>query len=126
VDNPDTLMHEDWIRWFQAVQKAIETPISGVAPEQITMTAPHLLGRTTAGTVSSPARMAARQRRSPAMIWNRSPSLRTTIGWMMPLALIDSASSRSRVSEATRNSTPAQKMIPSATCQGMRCATISV
>jgi len=50
VDNPAPLMHEDWIRWFQAVQKAIETPISGVAPEQITMTAPHLLGRTTAGT----------------------------------------------------------------------------
>lgn len=50
MDNPAPLMHEDWIRWFQAVQKAIETPISGVAPEQITMTAPHLLGRTTAGT----------------------------------------------------------------------------
>ena len=27
------------------------------------------------------------------MIWNRSPTLRTTIGWMMPLARIDCASS---------------------------------
>ena len=43
--------------------------------------------RTTTGTSSSPARWAARQRRSPAMISKvpgTSPIGRTTIGWMMP------------------------------------------
>ena len=38
-----------------------------------------------------PARCAARQRRSPAMIWKRSPTRRTTIGWMTPFARIDRA-----------------------------------
>jgi hypothetical protein len=50
VDDSAPLMHADWQRWFQALQTAIERPISGVSPEQITMTGPHLLGRTTAGT----------------------------------------------------------------------------
>ena len=59
---------------------------------------PAATSRTTIGTRSRPATLAARQRRSPAMIWKRSPTLRTTIGWMMPLARIDCASSCSRAS----------------------------
>ncbi len=56
--------------------------------------------RTNTGTLSSPARRAARKRRSPAMISYRpalSPSTRrrTRIGCMMPWALMDSASSYS-------------------------------
>lgn len=50
MDNPAPLMHEDWIRYFQAIANAIQRPVSGVSPEQITMTAPRLIGRTTAGT----------------------------------------------------------------------------
>lgn len=61
-----SLMNVDWERTFEQWKRAIETPITGIAPEQITMTAPHLLGRTTAGTggaeeitVSSPLTLAA-------------------------------------------------------------------
>ena len=54
--------------------------------------------RTSTGTLSRPARRAARKRRSPAMIsylpaFSPSVSRRTRIGCMMPCALIDSASS---------------------------------
>src|SRR5438094_587089 len=51
--------------------------------------------RTTIGTSVIPAILAARQRRSPATNWNRSPDLRTTRGWMMPLARMDWANSES-------------------------------
>ena len=48
---------------------------------------------------ASPARCAARQRRSPAMISKRSPSIgRTRIGCMMPCSRIDCASSSSDAS----------------------------
>src|SRR5262245_54743193 len=49
--------------------------------------------RTVTGTVSSPACCAARQRRSPAMIWYLSPRRRTRMGWTMPLSRRESASS---------------------------------
>ena len=54
--------------------------------------------RTTTGTLSSPARCAARHRRSPAMIRYVLPVRRTRIGWMMPLARIEAASSSSLAS----------------------------
>src|ERR1051326_8205746 len=53
------------------------------------------ISRTTTGTVFIAASFAARSRRSPATSWNRSPVFRTTSGWMMPLDLIDCASSSS-------------------------------
>jgi len=60
---------------------------------------------TTTGTSWSPARCAARQRRSPAMSSKRTsrgsvapPTLRTTIGWMIPFSRIDWASSSSSAS----------------------------
>src|SRR6185369_1426127 len=59
---------------------------------------PGATSRTAMGTRSRPASFAARQRRSPAMIWNRSPIRRTTMGWMTPLLLIDCASSWSLAS----------------------------
>src|SRR4051812_42501578 len=59
---------------------------------------PSATSRTTTGTRTRPALPAARQRRSPAMISNRSPTLRTTIGWMIPFDLIDRASSSNRSS----------------------------
>ena len=54
--------------------------------------------RTSTGTLSRPASLAARKRRSPAMIsylpaLAPSASRRTRIGCMMPCALIYSASS---------------------------------
>src|SRR5262245_19344350 len=59
---------------------------------------PGATSRTAIGTRSRPASFAARQRRSPAMIWKRSPIRRTTMGWMTPLVLIDCASSWSLAS----------------------------
>ena len=52
-----------------------------------------------------PARCAARQRRSPAMISNMPVAPRagrTTIGWMMPRSLIEAASSSSSASAKWR------------------------
>src|SRR5579883_2478145 len=55
--------------------------------------------RTSAGISASPARRAARQRRSPAISSNRPPAMaRTTIGWISPWALIEAASSCRRSS----------------------------
>src|SRR5688572_4905519 len=51
------------------------------------------MSRTTTGILRRPARCAARQRRSPATISYPPSTLRTTIGWMMPLARIERASS---------------------------------
>src|SRR6266542_2206156 len=48
---------------------------------------------TMAGIVSFAATFEARQRRSPAMIWNSSPAGRTRIGWSTPCSRIDAASS---------------------------------
>ena len=56
--------------------------------------------RTATGTFSRPARWAARQRRSPAMISYAFPARRTTMGWMRPLDLIERASSSMRASSA--------------------------
>src|SRR5258708_3274077 len=59
----------------------------------------------TMGTSCSPAICDARQRRSPAMISYRSCTPRTgrtTIGWITPCSLIESASSPSSVSEKSR------------------------
>ena len=54
---------------------------------------------TSAGTSASPARFAARQRRSPATISKRPPSIgRTRIGCITPCSRIDAASSSSAAS----------------------------
>src|ERR1039457_1799338 len=60
------------------------------------------MSRTTTGTCSSCAILAARHLRSPATSWYRSPNFRTTKGWMMPLARIDWASSPRRSGWKTR------------------------
>src|SRR5262249_25728300 len=49
------------------------------------------------GTVSRPSCWAARQRRSPAMIWCRpGPSRLTRMGWTIPFSRMEAASSSSR------------------------------
>ena len=47
------------------------------------------MSRTIAGIACSCARCAARQRRSPAMIWKPSPSGRSRIGWSTPRSAIE-------------------------------------
>src|SRR6185503_1115533 len=49
--------------------------------------------RTIEGMVSSPASRAARNRRSPATIWNAPPEGRRRTGWSTPRSRIESASS---------------------------------
>ena len=72
------------------------------------LVSPAATSLTTTGTLCRPASCAARQRRSPAMIWKRGAPLapgsmrRATIGWMMPLALIDRASSSSASASIAR------------------------
>jgi hypothetical protein len=58
--------------------------------------------RTIAGISCSRARCAARQRRSPAMIWKRSPCGRSRIGWSTPRSAIEAASSSSASSSKMR------------------------
>ena len=58
--------------------------------------------RTNAGTLSTPAIFAARQRRSPATIIYLPPFAVTTIGWSIPCTRIESASSPSDTSSKRR------------------------
>src|SRR3990172_226126 len=51
--------------------------------------------RTMTGTFARPASRAARHRLSPAMIWYREPTRRTTSGWTTPCSIMDFASSES-------------------------------
>ena len=60
----------------------------------VAATSVSVMSRCTAGTSCSPARAAARQRRSPAMIWKRSDSVgwgRTRIGCSTPWARMELA-----------------------------------
>src|SRR6267142_799826 len=51
------------------------------------------MSRMRAGMVVRPASLAARRRRSPAMSWYCWPTLRTRIGWIRPVDLMEAARS---------------------------------
>src|SRR6266550_6385278 len=60
------------------------------------------MSRMRAGMAARPASLAARRRRSPAMSWYCWPTLRTRMGWIRPVDLMEAARSAREASSNER------------------------